>query len=107
MSSDVSGGVTDTYSYDAEGRMIAAYEGGVLQAAYDYDAYGQQVSKTEGSATIHLIHDPFGRLIAEHDPGSSPGQADAILQKFIRSYSDLFRVSQATDADFDCCPATA
>ena len=58
--------------------MSAAYEGGVLQASYEYDAYGQQKSKTQGGAAIHLIHDPFGRLIAEHD-----GATGAALREYL------------------------
>ena len=58
--------------------MIAAYEGGVLKACYDYDVYGQQKSKTESGSTVHLIHDPFGRLIAEHD-----GATGAALREYL------------------------
>ena len=58
--------------------MSAAYEGGVLQASYGYNAYDQQVSKTEGSATIHMVHDPYGRLIAERD-----GSTGAALREYV------------------------
>ncbi|MEQ1931383.1 MAG: RHS repeat-associated core domain-containing protein, partial [Parvularculaceae bacterium] len=51
---------------------------GVTTAASDYDAAGQRVSSTVAGATTHFIHDPYGRLIAEHD-----GSTGAVLREYV------------------------
>ncbi len=62
------GSGTDTYVYDAEGR-IGSFNGGPAPnagAGYTYDGDGRRVKKQVGAFTTVYVYDYGGRLIAEY-----------------------------------------
>lgn len=65
----VSPELTKTYSYNAAGQLSGATTNGTTAGAYIYDYLSRLVSRTiaASSATLHMVHDLDGNVIAEYD----------------------------------------
>jgi len=70
---DLTGDGSQTYTYDAAGR-ITAVDGGST-ATYVYDAFGRRARKTVGGVNTDYIRDKDGQVLAEMDPNWSTGYA--------------------------------
>ncbi len=55
------------YTYTAQERLKAVYEGGVLKATYTYNGLGQRVAKTLPAGTVRYVYGPGGRMLAQTD----------------------------------------
>ena len=76
MSYDAAGNQTNDGSgqrtYDAENRMLTATNGGV-SSSYTYDADGQRVRRIIGAQETWQVYGIGGELLAEYAVGASPG----------------------------------
>ena len=68
---------TNTYSYDAEGRLTGVTNANGASATYQYNALGQLVEENEynwdGGTNLEILYDAFGRRFGEYDYISSRG----------------------------------
>ncbi|MBK5965283.1 hypothetical protein CCR95_14600 [Thiocystis minor] len=55
---------TDTYAYDARGRLIEVQRNDVITDAYTYDANGNRLSKTASGSSVTGTYDDQDRLLA-------------------------------------------
>jgi RHS repeat-associated protein len=61
-----------TYTYDAENRL-ATFNGSA--ATYSYDGDGRRVKKVMGPATMVLVYDAHGQMVAEYSNPAPPTSA--------------------------------
>ena len=54
-------------AYNHPGQLVSVTVGGVPQGSYLYDYLSRLVSRSLPAATLHLVHDLDGNVIAEYD----------------------------------------
>ena len=76
------GGMSRSFSYDAENRQLTANVAGIATSSYVYDGEGRRVQKTTAWGSTTYVYDAFGQLAAEYgtpdDTGTKYLTADAL-----------------------------
>lgn len=95
IESPVTGGLTTTYTYDAELNRTSQQDGNTQLTQYDYDELGRRLQKIviraeNGQDVFEYQYDPNGNLLEEKKPDglTMKYQYDFMDRKILEEYSD-------------------
>jgi len=71
--------VANTYSDDAEGRVITANIAGTGNVTYSYDGEGRRTQKNVGGVVTNFVYDSTGALVAEYSTNPAPATGTQYL----------------------------